>query len=180
MYIDSRFKSSDSASHSDFKIHLPISFIMPEDTGFYIDDVCIPHTWYPSDARNNLVSFQYNGANLFAYVPPGNYSTSYAELAIATAMNEQMATIISVTTERFQPTYNSKTNQLSIGFVTGVNNRSKFEIYTDEQLRTIRPSLFWLGKTMNTLLKNTTSQVFFLRWILSAVTSTCTPSGTYT
>ena len=43
-YIDSRFKSSDSASHSDFKIDLPISFLMPEDTGFYIDDVCIPHT----------------------------------------------------------------------------------------------------------------------------------------
>jgi hypothetical protein len=133
---------------------------MPEDTGFYIDDVCIPHTWYPIDARNNLVSFQYNGANLFAYVTPGNYSTANLGLAIATAMNEQMATIISLTTERFQSTFNSKTNQLSIGFVTGVNNRSKFEIYTDEQLRTIRPSLFWLGKTMNTLLKNTTSQGF--------------------
>ena len=44
IYIDSRFKSSDSASDSDFKIDLPISFLMPEDTGFYIDDVCIPHT----------------------------------------------------------------------------------------------------------------------------------------
>ena len=93
IYIDSRFKSSDSASHSDFKIDLPISFLMPEDTGFYIDDVCIPHTWYPIDARNNLVSFQYNGANLFAYVPPGNCSTSNLGLAIATVMNEQMTTI---------------------------------------------------------------------------------------
>ena len=42
IYIDSRFKSSDSASNSDFKIDLPITLLMQEDTDFYIDDVCIP------------------------------------------------------------------------------------------------------------------------------------------
>ncbi len=35
IYIDNRFKSSDSASHSEFKIDLPLTFLMPEDTGFY-------------------------------------------------------------------------------------------------------------------------------------------------
>ena len=44
IYIDTRFKSSDSRSDSDFKIDLPTTLLMPEDTGFYIDDVCIPHT----------------------------------------------------------------------------------------------------------------------------------------
>ena len=30
LYIDSRWKSSDSASHTDFKIDLPCSLLMPE------------------------------------------------------------------------------------------------------------------------------------------------------
>ena len=34
IYIDSRFKSSDSASDSDFKIDLPETVNMPEDTVF--------------------------------------------------------------------------------------------------------------------------------------------------
>ena len=53
IYIDSRFESSDPASHSDFKIDLPLTFLMPEDTGFYIDDVCIPHSWYPVETGRN-------------------------------------------------------------------------------------------------------------------------------
>ena len=58
IYIDSRFKSSDSASDSDFKIDLPTTLLMPEDTGFYIDDVCVPHTWYPVESGvNNSILF---------------------------------------------------------------------------------------------------------------------------
>ena len=77
VYIDSRFKSSDSASHSDFKIDLPISFLMPEDSGFYVDDVCIPHTWYPISERNNVIAFKHISTVVhYAFVPPGNYSTS--------------------------------------------------------------------------------------------------------
>jgi hypothetical protein len=31
---------------------------MPEDTGFYIDDVCVPHTWYPVESGvNNSILF---------------------------------------------------------------------------------------------------------------------------
>ena len=44
-HIDARFKSSDSASHSDFNIDSPTAFLIPEGTGFYIDDVCIPHSF---------------------------------------------------------------------------------------------------------------------------------------
>ena len=56
IYIDARFKSSDSASDSDFKIDLPTTLLMPEDTGFYIDDVCLPHKWFPveNDVNDKL------------------------------------------------------------------------------------------------------------------------------
>ena len=53
IYTDSRCKSSDSISDSNFQIDLPTTFLMPEDSGHYIDDVCIPHTWYPIEADVN-------------------------------------------------------------------------------------------------------------------------------
>ena len=109
IYIDSRFKSSDSASHSDFKIDLPISFLMPEDTGFYIDDVCIPHTWYPISERNNLVAFKFVDNTYYAYVPPGNYSALDLGVAIAKAMNNAWAG-----PARFESTYDASTNKITI------------------------------------------------------------------
>ena len=113
IYIDSRFKSSDSASHSDLNIGLPISFLMPEDTGFYIDDVCIPHTWYPISERNNVIAFKYNSTPAFySYVPPGNYSTSNLGLAIATAMNAALS-LVNITANPFESSYASVTNKLT-------------------------------------------------------------------
>ena len=46
IYVDTKYKSAGSVSNSNFKIDLPISLSFPENTGFYIDDVCIPHSWY--------------------------------------------------------------------------------------------------------------------------------------
>lgn len=54
LYIDSRFKAPDSVSDSDFYIDLPQTLLMPEGTGFYLDDISIPVTWYPIEKdRNN-------------------------------------------------------------------------------------------------------------------------------
>ena len=62
IYIDSRCKSSDSVSDSDFHIDLPTTFLMPDDTGFYIDDesgksnYCCPiayHTDWEETEKNH-------------------------------------------------------------------------------------------------------------------------------
>ena len=45
IYIDSKFRSSDSNSSSDFKYELPETMSFKEDTVVYIDDICIPHSW---------------------------------------------------------------------------------------------------------------------------------------
>ena len=89
IYVDSRFKSSDSASHSDFKIDLPQNFLMPEDTGFYIDDVCIPHTWYPVEAgRNAQLVVSYDAVVHFVAIDYGNYSVKDLGVAIVDAINK--------------------------------------------------------------------------------------------
>ncbi len=150
IYIDSRFKSSDSASNSDFKIDLPTTLLMPEDTGFYIDDVCIPHTWYPiEDGINNLLVFQFGMNTRSVTVPPGNYSVKDLGLAIVSAMNTATGLL------PFESVYDIKTNSLTIK-LTSAYSSNLFEIYTDAYLT--QTGYANAKKTMNSLLKNFTSK----------------------
>ena len=45
IYVDSRDRTPDSKSASNFKIELPYTVQMPENTVFFVTDVCIPHVW---------------------------------------------------------------------------------------------------------------------------------------
>ncbi len=77
---------------------------MPEDTGFHIDDVCIPHTWYPVETdRNDVIVFLYFGIKLSAYVPAGDYTVAALAVAIADSMNNVLAQ--SSIAKRFDSTY---------------------------------------------------------------------------
>ena len=53
IYIDSKFRRHDSVSTSNFKIELPYTLKLPDNTIFYVDDVCIPHTWHTIEAGVN-------------------------------------------------------------------------------------------------------------------------------
>ncbi len=152
IYIDSRFKSSDSASHSDFKIDLPVSFLMPEDTGFYIDDVSVPHTWYPISERNNVIAFKFKGANYVGYVTPGNYTTATFGAAIATAMNNAYALGAS-----FESIYDARTNKLSIALLVALQATNAFQIYTDVLFKEIYPLL--VVRSINGVLKTQYNKV---------------------
>ena len=46
IYVDSRFKTKDSVSHSNFKFELSQSLTLPRNATCYIDDITIPHSWY--------------------------------------------------------------------------------------------------------------------------------------
>jgi len=46
IYVDTRFMNLNSKSSSDFTIDLPQSYTFPDNTVAYIDDVCIPVSWY--------------------------------------------------------------------------------------------------------------------------------------
>lgn len=46
IYIDSRFRTPDSKSHTDFKYDLGTAFNMPEGAHYYMDDVNIPNSWW--------------------------------------------------------------------------------------------------------------------------------------
>ena len=45
IYVDSRYRTKDSVSSSNFKIELPVTTQMPENTVFFITDVSISNAW---------------------------------------------------------------------------------------------------------------------------------------
>ena len=55
VYVDSRYKTSDSVSNSDFKVELKEALDLPENTVCYIDDISIPHSWYTIEDYNNTL-----------------------------------------------------------------------------------------------------------------------------
>ena len=46
IYVDSRFKTSDSYSDAQFKFELKESVQLPDKCVCFVDDVVIPHSWY--------------------------------------------------------------------------------------------------------------------------------------
>jgi len=65
IYIDSRDRTVDSKSASNFKIELPNTVQMPENTVFFVTDVCVPHVWKTIEEGFNDSLF------LSTHTPPG-------------------------------------------------------------------------------------------------------------
>ena len=52
-YVDSRFRTRDSNSDSDFKFELKGPLDLPGNTVGFVDDISIPHTWRTIESHNN-------------------------------------------------------------------------------------------------------------------------------
>jgi len=101
IYIDSRFKSADSKSDSEFFVDLPQTLLMPERAGFYLDDISIPVSWYPIEAgRNNklyielfdlphnIILYPHISETKVVEIPEQNYTTVDLGSMIQTKINE--------------------------------------------------------------------------------------------
>ena len=49
VFIDTKHRTPDSVDTSNFKIELPDTLYMPNNTIFYITDPAIPHSWFTID-----------------------------------------------------------------------------------------------------------------------------------
>ena len=151
-YIDSRFKTSSSETHSNFTIDFPMTLLMPEDTGFYIEDVCIPHSWYPINAGNNYLQVKYfNSTPKDITIDPGNYSVRDLNEAIVAKMNAAYNSLGEV----FAMDYDVKTNTIGIKLKTATVGTT-FKIYTDSEFTVPANKT----RSLNTMLKNFTADSF--------------------
>ena len=113
-YVDTRFKTSDSISNSNFKIDLPTTVYWTDNTVYFIDDVCIPHSWYSIEQNVNdkLYVFIKNktypaedirNIQIIITIPYGNYSGA----DLATELQTRLAALLVVS-------YNARRNNITI------------------------------------------------------------------
>ena len=82
IYIDSRFKTADSPSDSDFYIELPRAMNIPDKCVCYIDDIVIPVSWTMVDDRNARLFLAYKVGPL---IDDGSWQLQWHYLFLCTA-----------------------------------------------------------------------------------------------
>ena len=169
IYIDSRFRTANSKSESDFTVELPRSFNVPDGVVAHIDDIVIPVSWRTVDERNNkcYVNFYstYNGSMTNKEqdftVPPRNYDGSQFAAAFQVGLTAAAAGHISTVnpTPTFVCAYSVRDNYISISIVDERSGPAKnampysMQIYTDTELVESKKDLF--PRTVNTMLRIT-------------------------
>jgi hypothetical protein len=129
IYVDTKYRTRDSNSTSDFKVSLPMTVTLPENTGFYIDDICIPHSFYVIEENVNDKLYVYvkstevqtdyaQSSYTIVKITPGNYNGMDICIEIQEQLNSQI--IDSNHPNMFIVTYNLKTNTLNIAINTNI------------------------------------------------------------
>ena len=119
MYVDSRYKSNDSVSNSDFKFEVKEALDLPDNTVCYIDGISIPHTWYTIEGNLNntlyIITTQMDPGvtptwyhALALEIPSGNYTGSSLAMALQTELN------IAEPDHQFVCIYNNATGSITI------------------------------------------------------------------
>ena len=127
IYVDSRYKTSDSVSNSDFKFELKEQIDVPDNTVCYIDDISIPHSWYTVENYNNKLYIEntHSDFTLTASVltiPEGNYTATN----LASTLQSILQTMFP--NENYTCIYNTARGTITI---TAIRS---FRIYTDNQV----------------------------------------------
>ena len=174
IYIDSRFRTANSKSGSDFSVELPRSFNVPDGVVAHIDDIVVPVSWRTVDERNNKCYVKFYatygpGDPTFATanftIAPGNYdgNTFAAELQAGLIAASIGHITVVVPTPTFVCAYDTRENHITISMVDTRSAPMKhaqpyyLQIYTDAELVAIGTDL--TPHTINTIIRNTTTTV---------------------
>ena len=94
VYVDTRFKTPDSKSDSDFFIELPRSLNIPDNVICYLTDVVIPVSWSTIDSRNNTLYMYLERDGEKFYKKIVLASKNYDGVTFAAALQEAMNTAL--------------------------------------------------------------------------------------
>ena len=126
MYIDSRYKTSDSISNSDFKFEIKEAPDLPDNTVCYIDDTSIPHTWYTIGNYSNQLYTETTNTSIangtIITLPNGNYTASSLATTLTLSLQTRFPEI------GFPCNYNNNAGTIKI---TNSSN-SQFRFLTDD------------------------------------------------
>lgn len=170
IYIDSRFRTKNSISETDFSVELPRSFNVPDGVVAHIDDLVIPVSWSTIDERNHNCYVKLSCATDFRDAQFTFDSKNYDGLTFATALAQKLTTAVAgftvggvVVEPTFNCAYNIIENKLTISIVDTSRNEAtrgfypfQLEIYTDDR---IQPKSRESPDTINTIIRNTTQSI---------------------
>ena len=152
IYVDTRFMNLNSASSSEFTTDLPQSCTFPDNAVAYIDDVCIPASWYTiQEGRNNRLYVRvnniYNEVKVLA-IPDGLYTIESLNDAIVDELNKHFET------KPFSAEPDFKTNKIKVS----CSGPFIYEFLTDAELKSLNRSPPF--NSINNVLRNFSRQIF--------------------
>ena len=96
VYVNSKYRTSNSRGISDFQIELRETFEIPDGTIMQVHELAIPNTWYSINSNNQNLYFRHQiiapaTPQRITYrrieIPVGNYSPPELANAIQTQLN---------------------------------------------------------------------------------------------
>jgi hypothetical protein len=117
VYVDTRWRTSDSKSSTDFSIELPRSFTIPDNVVAYIDDIVLPVSFPTVDEKHNILHFQMNEYYGKIIMDVKNYNGQTFSETLKKKLNAyavSKAYVENATDEAFDVTYDFYDNSILI------------------------------------------------------------------
>ena len=137
VYVDSRFRTNDSESSSDFRFELNQALDLADNAVCYVDDISIPHTWRTIESHNNKIYIilkaetinadttrTYDWLPYVLIIPEGNYNGYRLASGIQDLLNDLEVNFT------FEVIYNTATGAIKIEETTE-GHINTFEIPSD-------------------------------------------------
>jgi hypothetical protein len=155
IYVDSRYRTKDSVSSSNFKIELPVTTQMPENTVFFITDVSISNAWKTVEEGINdtLYIFRVNPNPLnpsqqylghLVRLASNNYNPSTLATELQTRLRENTGS------QTFVVSVDSRSANSGIT-ISNTDDNYQWKLLTDDDLTRSRYSLYNLTYDRNNL-----------------------------
>jgi len=131
VYIDSRFKTKDSKSNSEFKYELAESVELPDKCVCFVDDVIIPVSWYNIDENSkNIYVRRYQDlsntkTDRIVPIEVNNHTADTLTDAVQNALNTAFGGGV------FTVTYDARKLKITITPET----QSEVKLFTDDELK---------------------------------------------
>jgi len=151
IYVDSRFKTTDSRSNTDFRMQLNEPLVMADRTVAMIGDIVVPHAIYTIEYFNQYLYVRMTGIqDSKIAIPRSNYDIFSLAAVIKDGLNNA-----------FGPnSFETDANE-ALGVITiSILSDNTFEVFTNQQLANLT---VWSGQyydksnpmTCNEVLSNT-------------------------
>ena len=173
VYIDTKYKTKDSISNSNFKYELPQTMFMPENTVFYVDDVAIPHSWTTVESFNDKLYFRVISAQTITDHIISLDQQIYNGQTLAT----ELAAKINALGYTSTVTYNASKQQISVSILAYA-----FKFLTDNELQTIDtldPAYQWQGTAYDKNNLQSANDLIKHNYTTSSTYSSASPFVTY-